>query len=247
MAEDIDQKDMASQEDIRATPWADPAPPPITKTSYFFTTPRLNIRSPLTRDVPFLLHMFTNPANHTYETIDPGVSLEVYDQRVRDWHDNAEAGAQAFLIVCLKPESGAATDDDTPIGFSGYYNIKESGGPQEDGSTQPEVRKSGTGIFIDAPDYVHKGYAVEALWAVLEFGFASPSATAGAGLDLDEIEIGTLAENKPFQAVMRKMGLEDLGVDSIGGDAFEPHKGKKVVDWILGRGEWQRRFGTRSG
>lgn len=230
---------------------------PITSTTYCKTTPRLIIRSPLTRDVPFLLHMFTNPLNHTYETIDKDLSLAVYDSRVREWHTKAESGKQAFLIVCLKPDAANENEQgtDTPIGFSGYHDIKES----TDAATGKILRKGGTGMFIDAPDYTGKGYAVEALRAVLDFGFAvsEPGEVTELeqrkqkqnqvqeqvqGLNLDEIDIGTLLENTPFQGVMRKLGLADIGVHGIGGDEFEPHKGKKTVDWKISREEWCKRM-----
>jgi RimJ/RimL family protein N-acetyltransferase len=86
------------------------------------------------------------------------------------------------------------------IGMTGFNSFPKEG---ELGDTSTQVLVGDTGAMIDYR-YARRGYALEAMEAVFEYGFG----VLGCGI----MSLDTDKENEPWRALMRSMGLGDVEV-----------------------------------
>lgn len=146
------------------------------------------------------------------------------------------AGKNAWVNIIYRPKEG----DDVPesareltvhdgilIGMSGFNSF-----PIQDG-----VLIGDTGVLIDHR-FTRRGLAVEALEAVIEYGFNE--------LGCGKMSLETNAINEPFRALMRSIELGDVEApgsgDEEGGDSviyvFGKEKFEQAKRSLKSRGKW---------
>lgn len=97
-----------------------------------------------------------------------------------------------------------------------------------------EVLVADTGILVDYR-FLRKGYALEALSAVVEYGFAE----LGCGMT----SLETSADNEPFRSLMRTMGI---GEGTLRGEGkkqeaaylFDVEMWEKAKEQLKANGKW---------
>jgi RimJ/RimL family protein N-acetyltransferase len=156
-------------------------------------TERLILRTPQVRDASIYVHINNNPLNSTYDPspIDPSKAPEApekYQQKIPVWREDTAKGVAALMVITLPgdgsdgPEGQGINREtlmkdgemmkDVVIGQTGFNELKWKTAP--DGKVC-EKQDGSEGILVadilDAPNYVRKGYAKEAMVAPINYGF----------------------------------------------------------------------------
>jgi len=216
-------------------------------------TKRLIIRTHQIRDAAALLHLNTNPTNNVFDPSPPDKqgrpkTLQRYESDIPKWRTATEKNEYAFMVITL-PGDGSdgplgqrmkrevlVGDDgeitqDVVIGMSGFNELVWRTKPHGGEPTKPQegLLVGDIGALIDAPLYVKKGYAKEALVALVDYGFTT--------MGCDALVASTLAINTPFRALMKSIGFGHGIVE----EQSERH-GIIVPEAIyeLTKEEWQR-------
>ncbi|KAL1868537.1 hypothetical protein VTK73DRAFT_3629 [Phialemonium thermophilum] len=171
---------------------------------YTINTPRLVVRSTVLSDAPAICALMINQANFPFDEVNPNLTTETYRERIARWAGATARLESAFMVVTLR-------DSGEIIGFGGFNLFRP--GPNGSG------REGDTGIVIDHR-YWRKGYAKEAVCGTVEFGFGA--------LGCDRMAMDTSAENEPWRAFMRNLGLG--------------HTESKREDGRDGKWDWVYRF-----
>ncbi|KAL1852425.1 hypothetical protein Daus18300_012184 [Diaporthe australafricana] len=196
------------------------------------TTPRLTVRTAVPSDGEALVAYFSDQANFPWP-VEKDVTLEKILPRIERWANATAEGKSAFMVVALR-------ETDRPIGFGGFNSLPRTE-PLSDkpvwkltkGSGEGTVLAADVGISIDH-QHQRKGYAREAVCAVVEYGF-DKLGCAYAHLD-------TQKSNEPLKALMRGLGIKE-----VEGDDSEPVENNafsfasKAVNYNFTRATWESR------
>ncbi|KAF7870264.1 hypothetical protein EAF04_004012 [Stromatinia cepivora] len=185
-------------------------PPHWARPSHNFTTPHLILRSALSSDAhPFTL-VRNDPQNSPFGgVVDPDLSTEVQAQRLEAQKISTAAGKNAWLVVILKDSEELPRINDVEdlrvhdgflIGMTGFNSFPMEKSVDDTGK---DILLGDTGVLIDYR-FARKGYAMETLCAVVEYGFHE--------LRCGKITLATYAINAPFRGLMRAARLEDVMV-----------------------------------
>lgn len=186
-------------------------PPHWSRPSHNFTTPRLILRSALSSDAhPFTI-IRNNPQNRPFGgVVDPDLSTEVQAQRLEAQKISTAAGKNAWLVVILKEDSEEISRSDNVkdlrvhdgflIGMTGFNSFPVE---KSNDGTGEDILIGDIGVLIDYR-FARKGFALETLFAVVEFGFYE--------LGCGKITLETYAINTPFRGLMKAARLEDVVV-----------------------------------
>lgn len=206
---------------------SEPAASPATGLK--ITSPRLTIRTAVPSDGEALVAYFSDPANFPWP-VEKDLTLEKILPRIDKWADAAAKGNSAFMVIALH-------DTDQCIGFGGFNNLPrtEPLGDQppwkiRKGSGEGSVLAADVGVSIDH-QHQRKGYAREAVCAVVEYGFESLGC-AYAHLD-------TQKSNEPMKALMSGLGIKGIeGDDSelLEDTAFD--YASKAINYNVDRATW---------
>lgn len=135
------------------------------------------------------------------------------------------------MEILLKPEftdhvvEDLKVEDGVLIGMTGFNSFPNSLSLSD---PSKEVLVGDTGAMIDYR-YARKGYALEAMEAVFEYGFNE--------LSCGMMTLDTFAVNKPWRQLMKTMGLEDVEmIRTIGGG--EGPLGEEVM-YRFDREKWE--------
>lgn len=181
-------------------------------------TRRLILRTPTLSDAPAYAALFSNPLNYEHEPHKPSnPSVEHYERVLSSFIEGTHKRKSAVLTICLK-------DGEEIIGTGGFNSIF---------TRQPgNVRIGDAGIMIDSAHW-RKGYAKEAVAAMLDWAFI-PSSLARRGQPaIDVVVFESLAANDRikgllsgcfgFQATLRDGGF---GAEQV---------------WEITRADWLKR------
>jgi RimJ/RimL family protein N-acetyltransferase len=216
--------------------------------SEFYTihTERLVLRTPQVRDAAAYVHLNTNPENQLFDPSPPDSedrahTIEKFESSITKWREATAKGEAAFMVVTLPgrlDKDGTPHDKtqlstsheiegDTVIGMTGFNELKRRTRPSQIDGNNEEYFEGNIGVLIDAPKYTNKGYAKEALKAIIEYGFST--------MGCDVLSAETLAENKPFRALMSSLGL-GAGEEVDGRDRW----GKTVTEAVyrINKKDW---------
>ncbi len=178
-------------------------PPPHARPSHTLTTPRLTLRSALPSDAPAFTLLSSHALNNPFGGI-VGATRSEEEQRASLAKQAASTarGENAWLVVILIPEEGQEVPEDAEslrahdrvlIGSTGFNTFKmEKGGGGE------EMLVADIGALIDWR-FQRRGYALETLEAVVEYGFSE--------LGAKQITLETNALNLLFRGLMKQMGI----------------------------------------
>ena len=197
-------------------------------------TPRLIIRSGLPSDAkPFTIirrETLNNPHGGVHE---PDLDEEVQKSRLENQKISTANGENAFMVIVLKANSNIrkvdqlVVDDGILIGMTGFNSF-----PTAPSSSVPgKVALVGdTGAMIDYR-FARKGYAIEALEGVIEYGFNE--------IGCEEMSMDTFAANSPWRTLMRTMGLGDT--ESMrSGEARDCGPLSEEVLYRFGKPKWEK-------
>ena len=138
------------------------------------------------------------------------------------------------MQILLKPQftdqmvSDLCVEDGVMIGMTGFnaFPVKELGNAEGEG--KQAVLVGDTGAMIDYR-YARKGYALEAMEAIFEYGFEE----LGCGM----MSLDTHVGNEPWKALMRAMGLKD--VEEVRTIEEGESKGEEEVGYRFDRAKWE--------
>ncbi|KAG6356427.1 hypothetical protein INS49_015815 [Diaporthe citri] len=193
------------------------------------TSPRLTIRTAVPSDGEALVAYFSDHANFPWP-VEEDLTLEKMLPRVDKWAEATAKGSSAFMVITLR-------ETDQLIGFGGFNSLPRTE-PLSDqppwkirkGSREGTVLAADVGVSIDH-HYQRKGYAREAVCAVVEHGFEK-FGCAYAHLD-------TQKSNEPMKALM-----SGLGIEGVEGDDSEPLEdtafsfASKAINYNVDRETW---------
>lgn len=179
------------------------SPPAHARPFHTILTPRLIIRSCVPSDAVQIRTIRANPLNNPFGGVmSPDLPLSVQQKRLEAQQLSTARGENAWMVVILKDEKGTDSSVDDlrveegiMIGNTGFNSF-----PMEPSLADPTKQTivGDTGILVDY-QFARKGYALEALSAVTEYGFVE----LGCGM----MSLGTSAVNQPFRNLMRTMGM----------------------------------------
>jgi RimJ/RimL family protein N-acetyltransferase len=162
---------------------------------------RLSLRSPTLSDAPSLLARAQNPSCVSHI---PGLrygkpTLTNYESLISAWQTQSTQLKSRFLIIVLI-STGESIGD---TGFESLHRTIHGYGDKV-ASGEGEVQIGEAGIMLDdSPAVRGKGYAVEALNMVFEYGFDL--------LGLDEIRVRTMEANAAMRGIMeQKFGFNQI-------------------------------------
>jgi len=148
-------------------------------------TARLLLRPLKADDLPFLAPIWADPDVMRYigagDTCDDERSRELLGHLIAHWEDHG------FGLWAVVPKAEQA-----PVGWAGLAVP----------TFLPAVLPAVEAGWLLARSHWGRGYATEAARAVIDEGFAS---------GLTEILAWTMTTNLPSQAVMRRLGFEEIG------------------------------------
>lgn len=193
------------------------------------TSPRLTIRTAVPSDGEALVAYFSTPANFPWPA-ETGLTLEKMLPRIDRWKDATAAGKSAFMVIVVR-------ETDQLIGFGGFNSLPRTE-PLGSKSTW-EIRKAegeetvlvaDVGVSIDHQQQ-RKGYAREAVCAVVEYGFEHLGC-AYAHLD-------TQQSNEPMKALLAGLGVkgnEGDGSEALPDAAFS--FASKSINYDVDKTDW---------
>ena len=157
--------------------------------------PRLTLRTPKVEDAAAHVYLFTNPENLEHEVNSSrGPTITQYETRIKKMQEDTDSGKSAFMVIELPSLAGndRLQQYGSIIGSGGFNEIVVKDG----------LKRGDTGALIDSSEW-GKGYGTEALRMTIDYGFAN--------MNLDVIQLETLAENAAMRAVLeRKFGLTGM-------------------------------------
>ena len=154
-------------------------------------------------------------------------SISHYANQIETMNTEAAKGEKALCVIALRQPVTAhanaegADDNGEVIGLTGYPWLLANA----------EGRPGNTGVVIDE-QYQRRGYAAEALSAVLDWGFDI--------LDFEEIEQGTRAANLPYRGLMKSLGLEKFEREEV-----DEKTNEKEMIYRVNAKEWKALKQTR--
>jgi RimJ/RimL family protein N-acetyltransferase len=215
----------------------DSVPAPAHHRAYHqILTSRLVVRSAVHTDARAIYELFTSLANNPHTEIEKDLSVEVMEARIANWHEAAQKGDSAFMVIILRDPSSPPplTEDGSPpreigaygaqIGFGGFNAFKE--GPPCPSDSQRQSLLGDVGGMIDHT-YWRQGYALEATSATIEYG-----ATV---LGCEYFSMDTAPWNEPWRALMRSMGL-----GAVESSRWIERTGRNDWNWEFDREVWVR-------
>jgi len=179
-----------------------PSPlPPWAKPSHTISTPRLLLRTAVPSDAPAFTHLFSEPLNNPFGGV-VGNSRTEAEQLINLTKQGGPTGStargeNAWLVVILSPPPSEPLPDSAEvlraedgllIGSTGFNEFK-----LEKDEAGNEILRADIGCLIDWR-FQRKGYALETLEAIIEYGFNEFKAK--------EITAGTNVENLPWRRLM---------------------------------------------
>jgi RimJ/RimL family protein N-acetyltransferase len=211
------------------------------KNTHTIHTERLVLRTPQIRDAAAYVRMHANPENNVFDPSPPDSegrahTIEKYENDIVKWREATAKGEAAFMVVALPPPSyhldlkasSSEMKEDTVIGMTGFNEFRRKTRPLASGHHELYL-EGNIGVLIDAPAYTNKGYGKEALKALIDYGFLT--------MGCEVLVANTLAENKPFRALMASLGAgTGWGVDG------RNRNGKIVVETLyeIEKKDWIR-------
>jgi RimJ/RimL family protein N-acetyltransferase len=154
---------------------ATPSPPAYARPFHTIRTPRLLIRSGIPSDALAVKTLRGDPRNSPFGgVVEADLPVSVQRQRLENQAASTAAGKNAWTVVILTNPSAAdpsveelRVDEGVMIGNTGFncFPLQPS---LADPATQVVV--GDTGVLVDYR-FARKGYALEALSAVVEYGF----------------------------------------------------------------------------
>jgi RimJ/RimL family protein N-acetyltransferase len=209
-------------------------PSPHARPSHRITTSRLVLRSGIPSDAKAVATMRSEPLNNPHGGVhEPDLSIEIQAERLLSQQESTAQGKNAWMQILLKPErtehvvDDLLVEDGLMVGMTGFNAFPTLTLP-----TEKEVIVGDTGAMIDYR-YSRKGYALEAMEAIIEYGFVE----LGCGM----MSLDTFAGNKPWRALMGIMGLGD--VEEImtikEGEGGEGGPVDEVVAYKFDREKWE--------
>ncbi len=188
------------------------------------SSPRLILRLATLDDVPSEYRIGADPRNTVYQ---PHLNLEPHSlERTAKW-----------ITSCN--EKYHATHDGCFLGI-----VERSTGEYigDTGQGWGKSKTGWTGVMLDHEKRGH-GYAVEALWSVMRWSFAEPAEGelpgSQSGCGLDEVALGTAAENREMRGVLEKV----FSASGTEREASNPEKrglkaGAREVIFKISKDEW---------
>ena len=196
--------------------------PPHARPFHVIHTPRLIIRSSIVSDALAVNILRTEQLNNPFGgVVNPDLSVDVQRERIAADAITTAEGKNAWMVVILtdpKPTDasieGLRVEEGILIGNTGFncFPLKPT---LADPSKEAIV--GDTGALIDYR-FARKGFAIETLSAVIEYGFQE--------LRCGMISLDTNFDNEPFRNVMRTMGI---GEGTIHGEG-EGREAKYLFD-----------------
>jgi RimJ/RimL family protein N-acetyltransferase len=169
--------------------------PPWARPSHTLHTPRLLLRSALESDAPAFTKLFSDPKNNPFGGVRGHFRTEEEQrENLSKQADSTARGENAWLVVILKPglpvPEGAEilkTHNGLLIGSTGFNEFKL------ETDEEKAVLRTDVGCLIDWR-FHRKGYALETLEAVIQYGFSE--------LRAEKISADTNLENTPWRKLM---------------------------------------------
>ena len=178
-------------------------------------------------DAPQINTIFTEPLNSPFAgVVDADASVSVQEQKLEAQQRSTAKGENAWMLVILKDPKATdlsveklAVKEGVAIGYTGFnsFPFRPS---LADATTQVVV--GDTGILIDYR-FARKGYAIESLSAVIEYGFVE--------LKCGLASLDTKAVNEPIRNLLRTMCI---GEGTIRGQGSE-----QEVNYLFDRDIWE--------
>jgi RimJ/RimL family protein N-acetyltransferase len=228
-------------------------PPPHARPSHRLETPRLIFRSAIPSDAKAVCVMRSEPLNNPFGGVqEPNLTAEVQAERFEKQKESTarmlpmsnlsflpptlrkeilhvansrkKEGKNAWMQVILKPEftehvvEDLLVSDGVLIGMTGFncFPFVDLEGKK--------LLTGDIGAMIDYR-YARKGYALETMEALIEYGFNE--------LGVDKMVCFTYAVNKPWRGLMTTMDLERLvKINILDG-------GEEEAEYRFGREEWE--------
>lgn len=231
--------------------------PPHHTASHEISTPRLILRSPVLSDAQAICELRSDPANSPHEPVEPGLTLEIQEQRINRMTASSSSGKNGFMVIVLPLKSAQRRElvdvASEPTTGPGYYiapSIKDPHNSEDEvekiigfggfnafsyipslSSDNPgnQILLGDVGVMIDHR-YWRQGYGVEALTAIIDYGFDT--------LDCGRMFMGTELHNVAWKTMMNKtLGLTayETREKSEGG----PSKGADGFAWRFGKDDWE--------
>lgn len=198
--------------------------PRFPRDEYEIVSPRLIIRTARESDAEGLLQYLQTPENFPYFPCEKDLTVEKLRGRVGRWKAMQPEGKNAFMVIILR-QTGEV------IG-QGSYNCFEWTEPTaaagDSGSEAKEKNLfTDLGVMLDHKHW-RKGLGTEAYCSLMEFAIAE------LGCDLFRTE--TAAENEPWKATIRNLGLAN--VESFGPQSYDAN----VTGWVwkYDARDWQK-------
>jgi RimJ/RimL family protein N-acetyltransferase len=209
------------------------APPSHARPFHQINTPRLIIRSGLPSDAKPFATIRQEPLNNPYGGVhEPDLDEEVQRSRLKEQKTSTANGHNAFMVIVLKPASEVlkldqlTVDDGILIGMTGFNSYPTTPSLSNPGKS---VLVGDIGALVDYR-YARKGYGLEALESVIEYGFDE--------LGCGEMSMDTFAANTPWRGLMNTMGLGDTG--SLRSEEAEDRGPlKEEVLYRFGKSKWE--------
>lgn len=195
--------------------------------SYEITSPRLIIRTAVDADVEGLHRFMTTPENFPYFPCNTTLQIEKLRGSITRWHEMQPKGLNAFLVIILK-ETGEV------IGQGSYNCFDEVLVEQPTAAGESKTLLTDVGVLLDHKHW-RKGLGFEALCCMIDFAVEE----LGCGV----VRTETAAENEPWKALVRSLGLG--GVESFGPQSYDANVSGHVwkfdaQDWRAARAGLQR-------
>jgi RimJ/RimL family protein N-acetyltransferase len=200
-------------------------PPAYARPSHAIRTPRLLIRSTRVSDALAMNIIRTDKLNNPFGgVVEPGITVEVQRERIAGNSITTAEGKNAWMVAIIKDSDhpgneieGLRGEEGILVGNTGFNSF----------SSQPNLADPSRvvvvgdiGCLIDHR-FVRKGYAIETLSAVIEYGLVE--------LQCGMISLATNFDNEPFRNVMRTMGI---GEGTIVGEG-EEREAKYLFDKMM--------------
>lgn len=148
--------------------------------------PRLTLYTPQLEDAQHHVGLFSDPKNYEFEPNKPAnPTVALYETRIEKWQKATEAGESAYLVI-------KENEEGRRVGICGFNAIFVRDG----------LKYADAGVMVAAEE-TRKGYAMEAVRIMLEYGFKE------AGLD--RVQFETMTVNKAFRGLMGKCGIKGGG------------------------------------
>lgn len=172
-------------------------------------SPRLILRTGEKPDASSLVSLWLNPENYKYDPQERGKpsprteqhTVEKYEGMLEKFKSRLQEKKDAQLVVAVSDG-----DSDRVIGICGYNMFEKNA---ETGLWLTDV-----GILIDSSE-TRKGYAMEAMTALLDWAFGLDSSSPGVsvqelldGNTVDRVKMETSEANLPWIGLMSKFGLK---------------------------------------